>query len=61
MQDLVKYQGITFDDVLLEPALSDIIPADCDVRPDAKAVADSAPTGWLARPASFLMALARRV
>jgi IMP dehydrogenase len=32
MQELIKYEGITFDDVLLEPALSDVIPADCDVR-----------------------------
>ena len=31
MQDLIKYQGITFDDVLLEPAYSEVVPADCDV------------------------------
>jgi IMP dehydrogenase len=32
MQDRIAYQGITFDDVLLEPAYSDIVPADADVR-----------------------------
>src|SRR5271170_3843170 len=32
MQDRIAYQGITFDDVLLEPAYSDILPIDVDVR-----------------------------
>jgi IMP dehydrogenase len=32
MQDRIAYQGITFDDVLLEPAHSDVVPADVDVR-----------------------------
>src|SRR5207253_8422849 len=32
MQDRIAYQGITFDDVLLEPAYSDVIPKDVDVR-----------------------------
>lgn len=32
MQDLIKYQGITFDDVLLEPAYSEVVPADCSVK-----------------------------
>src|SRR5262249_45989587 len=32
MHDRIAYQGITFDDVLLEPAYSDIIPSDVDVR-----------------------------
>jgi IMP dehydrogenase len=32
MQDLLAYQGITFDDVLLEPAYSDVVPCDTDVR-----------------------------
>jgi IMP dehydrogenase len=32
MQDRLAYQGITFDDVLLEPAFSDVVPADVDVR-----------------------------
>src|SRR5215470_573913 len=32
MQDRIAYQGITFDDVLLEPSYSDIVPADADVR-----------------------------
>src|SRR5256886_5983317 len=31
MQDRIAYQGITFDDVLLEPAYSDIVPRDVDV------------------------------
>jgi IMP dehydrogenase len=31
MQHKMQYQGITFDDVLLEPRYSDVIPADCDV------------------------------
>lgn len=31
MQDKIKYQGITFDDVLLEPAYSEVVPADIDV------------------------------
>ncbi len=31
MQDKVQYQGITFDDVLLEPRYSDVVPGDCDV------------------------------
>src|SRR5579863_10574020 len=31
MEHKVQYQGITFDDVLLEPRYSDVIPADCDV------------------------------
>lgn len=32
MQDRIAYQGITFDDVLLEPAFSDVVPKDVDVR-----------------------------
>src|SRR5882724_4850486 len=32
MQERIAYQGITFDDVLLEPAFSDILPKDVDVR-----------------------------
>jgi IMP dehydrogenase len=32
MQDRIAYQGITFDDVLLEPGYSEVLPRDCDVR-----------------------------
>src|SRR5215469_15264608 len=32
MQDRIAYQGITFDDVLLEPGYSDVVPRDADVR-----------------------------
>src|SRR5262249_6443284 len=32
MQDRIAYQGITFDDVLLEPSYSDVLPRDADVR-----------------------------
>jgi IMP dehydrogenase len=32
MQDRIAYQGITFDDVLLEPGFSDVLPKDVDVR-----------------------------
>ena len=32
MQDRIAYQGITFDDVLLEPAYSDVVPRDVDVQ-----------------------------
>jgi IMP dehydrogenase len=32
MQDRIAYQGITFDDVLLEPAYSDVLPKEVDVR-----------------------------
>jgi IMP dehydrogenase len=32
MQDRIIYQGITFDDVLLEPGYSDVVPRDVDVR-----------------------------
>src|SRR5919199_6115781 len=32
MQDRIAHQGITFDDVLLEPAYSDVLPRDVDVR-----------------------------
>src|SRR5215472_5869431 len=32
MQDRIAYQGITFDDVLLEPAYSDVVPREVDVR-----------------------------
>jgi IMP dehydrogenase len=32
MQDRISYQGITFDDVLLEPGYSDVVPRDVDVR-----------------------------
>src|SRR5579884_3346318 len=32
MLDRIAYQGITFDDVLLEPAYSDIVPREVDVR-----------------------------
>jgi IMP dehydrogenase len=31
MLEKIKYQGITFDDVLLEPRRSDVVPADVDV------------------------------
>jgi IMP dehydrogenase len=32
MIDRIAYQGITFDDVLLEPAYSEVLPGDVDVR-----------------------------
>jgi IMP dehydrogenase len=32
MQDKIRYQGITFDDVLLEPRRSDFVPSEVDVR-----------------------------
>src|SRR3989442_771712 len=32
MQERIVSQGITFDDVLLEPAYSDVVPKDTDVR-----------------------------
>src|SRR5437660_10217643 len=32
MQDRIVYQGITFDDVLLEPGYSNVVPSDVDVR-----------------------------
>lgn len=32
MQDKIAYQGVTFDDVLLEPAYSDVVPSECDTR-----------------------------
>src|SRR5580692_11011646 len=32
LQDRIAYQGITFDDVLLEPGHSDVLPKDVDVR-----------------------------
>src|ERR1043166_4597044 len=32
MQDRIAYQGITFDDVLLEPGYSDVLPKDAEVR-----------------------------
>lgn len=32
MLDRVSFQGITFDDVLLEPGYSDVVPAEVDVR-----------------------------
>jgi IMP dehydrogenase len=32
MQERIAYQGITFDDVLLEPTFSDMLPIDVDVR-----------------------------
>ncbi|MFN4259501.1 MAG: IMP dehydrogenase [Gemmataceae bacterium] len=32
MHDRIAYQGITFDDVLLEPAYSDVVPSAVDVR-----------------------------
>src|SRR5262245_826128 len=32
MHDRIAYQGVTFDDVLLEPAFSDVLPRQVDVR-----------------------------
>jgi IMP dehydrogenase len=32
MNERIAYQGITFDDVLLEPAYSDVLPGEVDVR-----------------------------
>lgn len=32
MDDKIRYQGITFDDVLLEPRYSDVVPSEVDVR-----------------------------
>ncbi|HEV7224865.1 MAG TPA: IMP dehydrogenase, partial [Pirellulales bacterium] len=31
MDDKLSYLGITFDDVLLEPRYSEVVPAECDV------------------------------
>ena len=32
MQDRIAYQGITFDDVLLEPAFSELLPKQVDTK-----------------------------
>jgi IMP dehydrogenase len=32
MQDRIAYQGVTFDDVLLEPGYSEVVPKEVDVR-----------------------------
>src|SRR5213082_3378148 len=32
MQERIAYQGITFDDVLLEPAYSEVVPREVEVR-----------------------------
>src|SRR5689334_9311041 len=32
MELRIAYRGVTFDDVLLEPAYSNLLPADCDIR-----------------------------
>ena len=32
MDQKLAYAGITFDDVLLEPRYSTVVPAECDVR-----------------------------
>src|SRR5438046_6501117 len=32
MHERIAYQGITFDDVLLEPAYSEVVPRDVDIR-----------------------------
>ena len=32
MHDRIAYQGITFDDVLLEPGFSEVLPREVDVR-----------------------------
>src|SRR5215510_4680249 len=32
MQERIAYQGITFDDVLLEPSYSEVVPREVDVR-----------------------------
>jgi IMP dehydrogenase/GMP reductase len=32
MQDRIAYQGITFDDILLEPGYSEVVPREVDVR-----------------------------
>src|SRR6201997_809136 len=32
MNERIAYQGITFDDVLLEPGYSEVVPRDVDVR-----------------------------
>src|SRR5438105_11793084 len=32
MMDRIAYQGITFDDVLLEPGYSEVVPAEVDVK-----------------------------
>jgi IMP dehydrogenase len=32
MQDRIAYQGVTFDDVLLEPGYSEVLPSQADVR-----------------------------
>src|SRR5437764_4394343 len=32
MQERIAYKGITFDDIWLEPAYSDVVPRDVDVR-----------------------------
>ena len=38
MHDRIAYQGITFDDVLLEPAYSDVVPRDVEVRTQLQAL-----------------------
>ena len=32
MHEKIAYTAITFDDVLLEPRLSDVVPSDVDIR-----------------------------
>ena len=40
MQDRIAYQGITFDDVLLEPGYSDLLPHQVDTRSQLTAKID---------------------
>ena len=41
MHDRIAYQGITFDDVLLEPGYSEVVPKDVDVRLRSPATSSS--------------------
>ncbi len=54
MHDRIAYQGITFDDVLLEPAYSDVVPSDVDVRTQltrtSASISPSSPRRWTRSP-----------
>ena len=66
MQDRIAYQGITFDDVLLEPGYSELLPGqvDCKTHLTAKIPLNipvlSSPDATIPSPRAGVLAIAAR-
>ena len=50
MQERIAYRGLTFDDVLLEPGYSDVMPSDVDISSSLSSSCSGSSSMWNCSP-----------